>query len=139
MGREASFRAPQRLRLGRIEGAEKDSDESLRWLQSGHRADILLTDELKKLGCQLRGNRPGRLGRRRLLSFRSTRYAIYYTSYLSAGRRTHPDLLEVFVEAVGAITAPQQADDVLAEGNADIVLLAREYLRWSTVCPTGRQ
>jgi 2,4-dienoyl-CoA reductase-like NADH-dependent reductase (Old Yellow Enzyme family) len=30
---------------------------------------------------------------------------------------------------VGAITAPQQANDVLAEGKADIALLAREYLR----------
>ena len=31
--------------------------------------------------------------------------------------------------AVGLITEPQQADDIVANGQADIVLLAREMLR----------
>lgn len=31
--------------------------------------------------------------------------------------------------AVGMITSPQQANDVLAEGKADIVSLARQFLR----------
>jgi len=40
-------------------------------------------------------------------------------------KKAHPD---VAVGAVGMTTTPQQANDILAEGKADIVLLAREFL-----------
>jgi 2,4-dienoyl-CoA reductase-like NADH-dependent reductase (Old Yellow Enzyme family) len=41
-------------------------------------------------------------------------------------KRAHPD---ISVGAVGLITTPKQANDVLVEDKADIVSLAREFLR----------
>jgi 2,4-dienoyl-CoA reductase-like NADH-dependent reductase (Old Yellow Enzyme family) len=46
--------------------------------------------------------------------------------FAEAVKKAHP---EVVVGAVGMITTPRQANDVLAQGKADIVLLAREFLR----------
>ena len=46
--------------------------------------------------------------------------------FAEAIKEAHPD---VIVGTVGMITTPQQANDVLTEGKADIVLLAREFLR----------
>jgi 2,4-dienoyl-CoA reductase-like NADH-dependent reductase (Old Yellow Enzyme family) len=47
-------------------------------------------------------------------------------SVTEAINKAHPDII---VGTVGMITAPQQANDLLAEGKADHVLLAREFLR----------
>ena len=46
--------------------------------------------------------------------------------FAEAVKKAHPDIV---VGAVGMITSPQQANDVLAEGKADIVSLARGFLR----------
>jgi len=35
----------------------------------------------------------------------------------------------ILTGAVGLITEPQQADDILCDGSADLVFLAREFLR----------
>ena len=41
-------------------------------------------------------------------------------------KKAHPDIC---VGTVGMITTPKQANDILVEGKADIVSLAREFLR----------
>jgi len=46
--------------------------------------------------------------------------------FAEAVKKAHPD---VVVGAVGMITTPRQANDVLAQGKADVILLAREFLR----------
>jgi 2,4-dienoyl-CoA reductase-like NADH-dependent reductase (Old Yellow Enzyme family) len=46
--------------------------------------------------------------------------------FAEAVKKSHPDIC---VGAVGLITTPKQANDVLVEGKADIVSLAREFLR----------
>ena len=45
--------------------------------------------------------------------------------FAEAIKKAHPDI----VGTVGMITTPQQANDLLVEGKADLVLLAREFLR----------
>jgi 2,4-dienoyl-CoA reductase-like NADH-dependent reductase (Old Yellow Enzyme family) len=46
--------------------------------------------------------------------------------FAEAVKKAHPDIA---VGVVGMITTPQQANDLLTEGKADVVLLAREFLR----------
>ncbi|KAF8465218.1 NADH oxidase [Russula ochroleuca] len=46
--------------------------------------------------------------------------------FAEAVKKAHPDIV---VGAVGMITTPQQANDILAEGKADLVSRARELLR----------
>ena len=46
--------------------------------------------------------------------------------FAKAIKKAHPDII---VGTVGMITAPKQANDVVTEGKADVVLLAREFLR----------
>ena len=43
-----------------------------------------------------------------------------------AVKKARPD---VSVGVVGMITAPQQANEVLSEGKADVIFLAHEFLR----------
>jgi 2,4-dienoyl-CoA reductase-like NADH-dependent reductase (Old Yellow Enzyme family) len=38
-------------------------------------------------------------------------------------------LVFIYVGAVGLITSPKEANDILVEGKADVVSLAREFLR----------
>ena len=46
--------------------------------------------------------------------------------FAEAVKKAHPD---ISIGAVGMITTPKQANDVLVEGKADVVSLAREFLR----------
>jgi len=102
------------------EGPEKDADG--KWLQWGVEQTTLLSGELKKLGVDLIDISSGG-------NWEAQRIAVkpgYQVPFAEAVKRAHPD---VAVGAVGMITTPQQANDIVAEGKADIVLLAREFLR----------
>ncbi|KAI9463810.1 NADH:flavin oxidoreductase 2 [Russula earlei] len=103
------------------EGPEKDPDDG-RWLQWGVEQTILLAGELKDLGVDLIDVSSG--GNWAAQKIPVTRG--YQVPFAEAVKRTHPDIA---VGAVGMITTPRQANDVVAEGKADIVLLAREFLR----------
>ena len=120
------------------DGPEKDTQG--KWLQWGVEQTILLTGELKKLGVDLidvsSGGtcstqkvlvEPGCQVRRSLL-IKAIKYTIIGSQvpFAEAVKKSHPDIC---VGAVGLITTPKQANDVLVEDKADIVLLAREFLR----------
>jgi 2,4-dienoyl-CoA reductase-like NADH-dependent reductase (Old Yellow Enzyme family) len=53
-------------------------------------------------------------------------YSRSQVPFAAAVKKAHPDIA---VGAVGLITTATQANSVLVEGKADIVLLAREFLR----------
>jgi len=46
--------------------------------------------------------------------------------YAEALKKAHPDML---VGAVGMIVEPEQAEEILQSGKADVVFLAREMMR----------
>ncbi|KAI0290865.1 hypothetical protein BC826DRAFT_1187104 [Russula brevipes] len=86
------------------EGPEKGVDG--KWLQWGVEETILLSGELKKPGVNSIDIGSGGKQRKRLLSSR--------VPFAEAVKKAHPDVA--------------QANDILAEGKADIILLAREFL-----------
>jgi len=102
------------------EGPEKDSEG--RWLQWGVEQTVLLAGELKKLGVDLIDVSSGG-------NWSAQKVIVgpdYQVPFADVVKKAHPDVL---VGAVGLITKPKQANEVLVEGKADIVLLAREFLR----------
>jgi len=102
------------------DGPEKDSQG--RWLQWGIEQTIFLAGELKKLGVDLIDvSSGGNWSAQKVLVGPG-----YQVPFAEAVKKAHPDIC---VGAVGMITTPKQANDVLVEGKADIVSLAREFLR----------
>ncbi|KAI9465023.1 FMN-linked oxidoreductase [Lactarius psammicola] len=102
------------------EGPEKDSEG--RWLQWGVEQTILLTGELKKLGVDLIDvSSGGNWAAQKVLVEPG-----YQVPFAEAVKKAHPDIP---VGAVGLITTPKQANEVLVQGKADIVSIAREFLR----------
>jgi 2,4-dienoyl-CoA reductase-like NADH-dependent reductase (Old Yellow Enzyme family) len=93
------------------------------WTDGGWTSDdaVALAKELKSLGvdlidCSSGGNVP------------STKIPIgpgYQVPFASRIRRE----AEIATGAVGMITAPEQADQIVRLGQADLVLMAREFLR----------
>ena len=139
--REAWGDRPLFVRLSATDWADgPEKDTQGKWLQWGVEQTILLTGELKKLGVDLidvsSGGtcstqkvlvEPGCQVRRSLL-IKAIKYTIIGSQvpFAEAVKKSHPDIC---VGAVGLITTPKQANDVLVEDKADIVLLAREFLR----------
>ncbi|KAH9969906.1 FMN-linked oxidoreductase [Russula dissimulans] len=103
-----------------VEGPEKDADG--KWLQWGIEQTVLLAGELKKLGVDLIDVSSGGNSAAQKISVTP----LYQVPFAEAVKRTYPDTV---VGAVGMITTPEQANDVLAKGQADVVLLGREFLR----------
>jgi len=102
------------------EGPEKDSQG--RWLQWGVEQTILLTGELKKLGVDLVDvSSGGNWSAQKMLVKPG-----YQVPFAEAVKKAHPD---ISVGAVGMITTPKQANDVLVERKADVVSLARGFLQ----------
>jgi 2,4-dienoyl-CoA reductase-like NADH-dependent reductase (Old Yellow Enzyme family) len=102
------------------EGPEKDSEG--RWLQWGVEQTVLLVGELKKLGVDLIDLSSGG-------NWSAQKVVVgpgYQVPFAEAVKKAHPDVL---VGAVGVISTPKQANEVLVAGKADIVSLAREFLR----------
>jgi len=102
------------------EGPEKDADGN--WLQWGIEQTILLAGELKRLGVDLIDVSSGGNWEAQKVPVKPG----YQVPFAEAVKRAHPDIA---VGAVGMITTPEQANDVVAKGQADVTLLAREFLR----------
>jgi len=102
------------------EGPERDSQGN--WLQWGIEQTILLTGKLEKLGVDLIDVSSGG-------NWSAQKVPVgpgYQVPFAAAVKKAHPDIA---VGAVGLITTATQANSVLVEGKADIVSLAREFLR----------
>jgi 2,4-dienoyl-CoA reductase-like NADH-dependent reductase (Old Yellow Enzyme family) len=102
------------------EGPERDSEG--KWLQWGVDQTVMLTGELKKLGVDLIDVSSGG-------NWSAQKVVVgpgYQVPFAEAVKKAHSDIC---VGAVGMITSPKEANNVLVEGKADIVSLAREFLR----------
>ncbi|KAI0301146.1 FMN-linked oxidoreductase, partial [Multifurca ochricompacta] len=102
------------------EGPEKDVEG--KWLQWGIEQTILLSGELKKLGVDLIDVSSGG-------NWEAQKITVvpgFQVPFAQAVKKALPD---VAVGAVGLITTPKEANDILVEGKADIISLAREFVR----------
>ena len=93
------------------------------WAEGGWNLDesVLLAKELKALGADLVDCSSGGLVPHQKIIL-GPGYQVPFAARIRAEA-------EVPTGAVGLITEPQQAEQILAEGSADLVLLARELLR----------
>ncbi|KAF8272835.1 FMN-linked oxidoreductase [Lactarius quietus] len=121
--REAWGDRPLFVRLSATDWAEgPEQDSQGRWLQWGIEQTIMFTGELKKLGVDLIDlSSGGNWSAQKVLVGPG-----YQVPFAEAVKQAHPD---IFVGAVGLITTPKQANDILVEGKADVVSLARGFLR----------
>ncbi|KAF5352340.1 hypothetical protein D9756_006307 [Leucocoprinus leucothites] len=102
------------------EGPEKD--ETGKWLQWGTEQSTILSERLQKLGvdfidCSTGGN------------WQQQKIPVapgYQVPFAAELKKALPNLP---VGTVGAITEPQEAEAYLQEGKADVILMAREFLR----------
>ncbi|KAI0654250.1 FMN-linked oxidoreductase [Cubamyces menziesii] len=103
------------------EGPEQDPATG-EWKSWGIEQSKIYVGELKKLGvdlvdCSTGGN---------WIKQKITSVPGYQVPFAEALKKTYPDLP---IGAVGMITEPEQAESYLREGKADIVSLAREFIR----------
>lgn len=120
------------------EGPEKDSNGT--WKSWGIEQSKIFVGELQKLGVDLvdvsaGGNwekqkfplGPGYQVCQPLAILRSCTHAMHHqVPFADELKKAHPNTL---IGTVGLITEAKQAESYLKEGKADIVLLAREFLR----------
>ncbi|KAG8820349.1 hypothetical protein FRB91_000819 [Serendipita sp. 411] len=122
----AVWEGPLFFRVSASEWAEAElgpeKDEQGQWKWWGIEQTILLAGLLKKAGIDLLDvSSGGNYSKQRI-----TLGPGYQTHFSQAVKAAHPDLL---VSAVGLISEPKQAEDILQEGKSDVVFIARELLR----------
>ncbi|KAI0324471.1 FMN-linked oxidoreductase [Cubamyces sp. BRFM 1775] len=103
------------------EGPEQDPSTG-EWKQWGIEQSKIYAGELKKLGVDLIDCSSGG-------NWAPQKFTLgpgYQVPYAEALKKAHPDLP---IGAVGMITEPEQAESYLREGKADVVFLAREFIR----------
>ncbi|CEL53089.1 Putative NADPH dehydrogenase C23G7,10c OS=Schizosaccharomyces pombe (strain 972 / ATCC 24843) GN=SPBC23G7.10c PE=3 SV=1 [Rhizoctonia solani AG-1 IB] len=99
----AAWDKPLFLRLSATEWAEKEKNESGEWVSWGIEQSVELSKRAQAAGVDLMD--------------------------VQFAARIKKELPNLLVGAVGLITEAQQAEDILQEGKADVVLLARELMR----------
>jgi 2,4-dienoyl-CoA reductase-like NADH-dependent reductase (Old Yellow Enzyme family) len=109
-------------RISADDWAQGPEQENGEWKQWGIEQSKLLTKELERIGvdlidCSAGGN------------WAEQKFAIvpgYQVPYAAALKQACPNLP---VGSVGMITEPKQANEIISEGKADVVFLAREAMR----------
>ncbi|KXN87798.1 Putative NADPH dehydrogenase C23G7.10c [Leucoagaricus sp. SymC.cos] len=102
------------------EGPEKD--ETGKWLQWGIEQSTILSQRLQELGVDFIDCSTGGLWQAQKIPV-GPGYQVPFAAHL---KKSLPNLP---VGTVGMITEPEQAESYLQEGKADVILMAREFLR----------
>ncbi|KAJ3574452.1 hypothetical protein NP233_g1768 [Leucocoprinus birnbaumii] len=102
------------------EGPEKD--ENGKWLQWGAEQSSIFSERLQKIGVDLVDVSTGGNWRQQNIPVGPG----YQVPFAAEIKKALPNLA---ISAVGAITEPEQAEDYLQEGKADVIYMAREFLR----------
>jgi 2,4-dienoyl-CoA reductase-like NADH-dependent reductase (Old Yellow Enzyme family) len=110
------------FRISATDWAQGPEQENGEWKQWGIEQSKLLTKELERIGvdlidCSTGGN---------WVKQKITVGPGYQVPYAQALKQTFPNLP---IGSVGMITEPKQANAIISEGKADVVLLAREAIR----------
>ncbi|KAF9449706.1 NADH:flavin oxidoreductase/NADH oxidase [Macrolepiota fuliginosa MF-IS2] len=114
---------PLFVRISATDWAEgPERDENGKWLQWGIEQSTILSEKLGNLGvdfinCSTGGN---------WVAQKIPVFPGYQVSFASDIKKALPNVL---VGAVGIINEPEQAESYLQEGKADVILMAREFLR----------
>ncbi|QRV77882.1 NADH:flavin oxidoreductase/NADH oxidase [Ceratobasidium sp. AG-Ba] len=103
------------------EGPEKD-EKTGEWRSWGIEQTVILAKELKKIGVDLIDTSSGG-------NWVKQKIPIGPGYQVPFAERVKKDVPDVVVGSVGLITSPQQAEQILQDGQADVVFLARELLR----------
>ncbi|KAF8676819.1 NADH flavin oxidoreductase [Rhizoctonia solani] len=118
----AAWDKPLFFRFSATDWAETEKDESGEWVSWGIEQSVELSRRAQAEGVDLVDvSSGGNYAKQNILV--GWNYQVQFSARI---KKELPDLL---VGAVGLITQPQQAEDILQEGKADVVLLARELLR----------
>ncbi|KAJ3574443.1 hypothetical protein NP233_g1769 [Leucocoprinus birnbaumii] len=102
------------------EGPEKD--ENGQWLQWGIEQSTILADRLQKLGVDFLDISTGGNWQQQKITVGPG----YQVPYAAEIKKALPNLP---IGTVGAITEPELAEAYLQEGKADVIFMAREFLR----------
>ncbi|KAJ3574441.1 hypothetical protein NP233_g1771 [Leucocoprinus birnbaumii] len=102
------------------EGPEKD--ETGKWLQWGVEQSTIFSERLQKIGVDLVDVSTGGNWQQQKIPVGPG----YQVPFAAEIKKALPNLA---ISAVGAITEPEQAENYLQEGKADVISMARELLR----------
>ncbi|CED83807.1 NADH:flavin oxidoreductase/12-oxophytodienoate reductase [Phaffia rhodozyma] len=102
------------------DGPERDQNSG-EWVQWGLVQSVMLSKELETLGIDLIDTSSGGLWSKQKIEIKPG-YQVHFAEVI----RSETSLR---VGAVGLLTTAEQIEDVLQEGQADVVFLARELLR----------
>ncbi|KAF7979421.1 hypothetical protein HWV62_42550 [Athelia sp. TMB] len=118
----AAWDKPLFFRLSATDWAEGPEQSSGEWKQWGVQQSIILARKLQALGIELLDVSSGGNWSAQKISLGPG----YQVPFAEAIKKALPDLP---IGSVGLITDPHQAEQILAQGKADVVFLARELMR----------
>ncbi|KAF8589765.1 FMN-linked oxidoreductase [Ramaria rubella] len=113
---------PLFVRISATDWAEGPEQVDGVWKQWGVEQSSILVGELKKMGIDLIDVSTGGNWAKQKMVLKPG----YQVEFAERLKKDHP---EMAIGAVGLITDPQQANDIVKSGQADVVFLARELLR----------
>ncbi|CAE6449186.1 hypothetical protein ACGC1H_003984 [Rhizoctonia solani] len=118
----AAWDKPLFFRFSATDWAETEKDENGEWASWGIEQSVELSRRVQAEGVDLVDVSSGG-------NYYKQNILVGWNYQVEFAARIKKEIPSLLVGAVGLITQPQQAEDILREGKADVILMARELLR----------
>ncbi|CAE6423814.1 unnamed protein product [Rhizoctonia solani] len=118
----AAWDKPLFFRFSATDWAETEKNENGEWVSWGIEQSVELSRRVQAEGVDLVDVSSGG-------NYEKQNILVGWNYQVQFAARIKKEIPSLLVGAVGLITQPQQAEDILQQGKADVVLMARELLR----------